>query len=173
MALDSLLAKLKCGVSPVADVQASNGKASGCNGSDTLAVSGVSGFAPRLDAETADTARNDAAVSRKPAPAERCTADTPDTVERINIANIVEKVGAGETVTKANIWRAAAPETHDRVIDDRRYCTECRNLSQSSVCRIAKPQTGALVVARRGYCPSLDIRIRCEGFAELEGLNSE
>lgn len=98
-------------------------------------------------------------------PADVCTADTLDTAERFNAANAARRVGAGGTAIRVNIWRTAEPQKHDGFADDRRYCTECRNLSQAGVCRIAKPQSGALVVARRGYCPSLDTLIRCKGFA--------
>ena len=47
--------------------------------------------------------------------------------------------------------------------DDRRRCTQCRNLPQG-VCSIAKPEKGALVVANRGYRPVI-LPLRCEGYS--------
>jgi hypothetical protein len=165
MSLESLLAKLKCDVSSVADVQVSNSRTSRCNGSDMTAVSDVSELALRLDTATPDTARTGCAVSPKSLPTEGCTADTLDTAKRPNLARVARKVGAGETAPCMNIWRTSEPPEHGLFADNRRYCTECRNLSRAGVCRIAEPKTGSPVVARRGYRPSLDMLIRCNGFA--------
>ena len=48
--------------------------------------------------------------------------------------------------------------------DDRRRCSQCGNLSNIGVCRIAEPKAGALVIANRGYRPVQDIPGRCRGF---------
>jgi len=47
--------------------------------------------------------------------------------------------------------------------DDRRRCTQCRNL-RGEMCSIAKPEAGALVVASRGYRPVI-LPLRCAGYA--------
>ena len=60
--------------------------------------------------------------------------------------------------------RAAAFPTTDPFPDDRRACSQCRNLRQR-VCTIAKPERGALVVANQGYRPALDTLQRCAGYA--------
>ena len=49
--------------------------------------------------------------------------------------------------------------------DDRRRCTECRNLAERGVCLAA--QRGEIVAAR-GYTPVPDILRRCVGFSPLE-----
>lgn len=48
--------------------------------------------------------------------------------------------------------------------DDRRRCTECRNLGERGVCVAA---THGLIAASRSYVPIRDILRRCEGFTPL------
>lgn len=92
--------------------------------------------------------------------------------EEINLHSLCSSPVVHKNVFISRPPEAASSKPAMAADHDRRYCTECRNLSQAGVCRIAKPQIGALVVARRGYCPSLDMLIRCKGFAELAGFNS-
>jgi hypothetical protein len=61
------------------------------------------------------------------------------------------------------ISAADAFEHDDKYGDDRRYCGDCLHLS-GSVCTLAYP--GGLVSAMTGYRPVLDLKRRCEGFAE-------
>lgn len=56
--------------------------------------------------------------------------------------------------------RATEVRTEDD-LDDRRFCTQCRNL-RAGVCIVAEP--GGLVSAIRGYRPSQDILHRCAAY---------
>ncbi|MER2539477.1 MAG: hypothetical protein ABTQ26_09570, partial [Azonexus sp.] len=52
--------------------------------------------------------------------------------------------------------------------DDRRTCSQCRNL-RHRICTIAKPERGALVVANRGYQPDPARLMRCAGYLPMVG----
>lgn len=180
---DSLLARLKCDVSNVSAVQASDSKAFACNGSATADVSGVSETRLRAEPDTADTACNGTDVSPEPAPIGACTSDTADTAEKPTRQADAQKVGADDTPMMEPFDREAFEERagicefdgglsredaeaiawHE---DDRRRCTQCQNRrAHDGVCRIAEPKAGALVVPNRSYTPDPVLSRRCEGYA--------
>lgn len=79
MGLESLLAMMKSGVSGVAEVQASNDGASGCNPPQPAGVSEVSIAMGGGHPDTPDTPRNLPEVSAQASNSKACTPDTPDT----------------------------------------------------------------------------------------------
>jgi len=75
------------------------------------------------------------------------------------------EAGAGETALQAD---KPAPDAgivaREGEGDNRRRCTECRNLGERGVCLAAQRRE---IVASRSYAPVRDILRRCEGFAPL------
>lgn len=91
-------------------------------------------------------------------------------IEETDPATIAEVIGQCQRDADARDYftrRAAELPKPDPFPDDRRTCSQCRNLRQR-VCAIAKPERGALVVANRGYRPDPARLLRCEGYAALE-----
>lgn len=111
MALDSLLASLKNDVSPVAAVQASNGRAFGCNVTATAAVSDVARPGTTANLDTAATAGVSVPYQRETASILGCTAETSATAEKNKVESKARKVGASDTATasrrKATLAEAA------------------------------------------------------------------
>ncbi len=104
------------------------------------------------------------------AEAETAVRDWLALIEETDPAIIAEVIGQCERDAEALDYftgRAAAelpkPEPFP---DDRRTCSQCRNLRQR-VCAIAKPEHGALVVANQGYRPAPARLWRCVGYAPL------
>ena len=64
-----------------------------------------------------------------------------------------------ETPSTAASYPAGLPTVRDT--DDRRTCSQCRNLA-SRVCTIAKP--GGIVSAIKGYRPDMERLRRCAGY---------
>ncbi len=91
-------------------------------------------------------------------------------IEETDLATIAEVIGQCQRDAEARDYftgRAAAElPKPDPFPDDRRTCTQCRNLRQQA-CAIAKPERGALVVANRGYRPDPVRLLRCAGYPPL------
>lgn len=156
MALDSLLASLKNGVTEVTRGTASNSKVLRCNPEEKPQVTRVTTHGRRRDFVTPVTPCNPAGVTLEPLPLQAVPSVTRVTPEIIN-------VGAGEQEQKAAIISPVSEASNDvqHDNDDRCFCGQCLNL-QGSVCSIACP--GGVVSANRGYRPVLDLQHRCAGF---------
>ena len=159
---DSLLAKLKCDVSNVSAVQASDSKAFARNGSATADVSGVSETRLRAEPDTADTACNGTDVSPEPAPIGACTSDTADTAEKATRQADALKVGADDTApTPAD---ARIQKVTDRLDVDpgQRYSIEAHHDTE--------PENVILTLAIRGKgtCELHIPKSRYDAFALLE-----
>jgi hypothetical protein len=87
--------------------------------------------------------------------------------DQVTIAEVIGQCQRDVEVRDCVIGRAvlALPKPGP-LPDDRRTCSQCRNLRQR-VCDIAKPERGALVVANRGYRPVPERLSRCVGYAPL------
>ncbi|AFL73572.1 hypothetical protein [Thiocystis violascens] len=120
MALESLLTLFDSDVSDVADVQASNGAASRCNGWEIRDVAAVAGSRepvtpasratiPATAAATSATAEKIVTLQPKPAPLLGCTAATPATAENSNAeckaANQGAKVPDRDQGPEGSEWR--------------------------------------------------------------------
>lgn len=73
----------------------------------------------------------------------------------ISASNEAHQVGADDTAIEAEL------PNPDPYPDDRRTCSQCKNLS-GRVCTIACP--GGVVSAVKGYTPNQTTLIRCAGF---------
>jgi len=104
MALDTLLASLKCGVSEVAGVQASHAKAIACNPVKLSGVAEVSDSTVSTTTATPETLPDTKEVSVKPRPTGSCTCETPETPETIEGEASAPRVGAGDTVIASCWW---------------------------------------------------------------------
>ena len=99
MALDSLLASLKSGVTEVAGVQACRTKALACNPAQLTEVAEVSGVTVETKAATPETLPIKTEVTAKPALTEACTCETPVTPETAR-----GQVGAGDMAIASRWW---------------------------------------------------------------------
>ncbi len=79
-------------------------------------------------------------------------------IEKINAANDALE-NTPETPSTAASYPAGLPTVPDT--DDRRTCSQCRNLA-SRVCSVARP--GGTVSAIKGYRPDLERLRRCAGY---------
>lgn len=104
MALDTLLASLKCRVSEVAGVQASHAKAIACNPVKLSGVAEVSDSTVSTTTETPETLPDTKEVSARPTPTAACTHETSVTPETIKGEASVPKVGAGDTAIASRRW---------------------------------------------------------------------
>ena len=104
MALDTLLASLKCGVSEVAGVQASHAKAIACNPVKLSGVAEVSASTVSTTTATPETLPDTKEVSARPTPTAACTHETSVTLETIKGEASVPKVGAGDTAIASRWW---------------------------------------------------------------------
>lgn len=90
-------------------------------------------------------------------------------IEETDPATIAEVVGQCQRDADARAYftARAANELPKQAADDddRRTCRQCRNLSVTGACSVAKP--GGLVSANRGYRPPADTPQRCNGFLSL------
>lgn len=107
MALDSLLASLKSGVTRVAGVQATHTKEFACNPTISPEVAQVSGDILVPTTATRVTPANTAGVTSKPASIRARTHETPVTPETINCEGSVTEgnpCGAADTATGSRWW---------------------------------------------------------------------
>jgi hypothetical protein len=104
MALDTLLASLKCGVSEVAGVQASRAKAITCNPVKLSGVAEVSGGSVDATTATPATSPDTKEVSVELPPTGACTRETPETLETIKDEVSAPRVGAGDTAIASRWW---------------------------------------------------------------------
>lgn len=196
MALETLLASLKCGVTEVAWVPASDTKAFACNPAKLREVAEVSGNTFGTSTVTPVTPAKTRGISAKRTPTGACTLVTRVTRKKINGEDGGPNIDTeGETITSrwwllhyvdhdptevsfafelshAEILEryedaiAAEPITPISLADGRYTCNQCRHLS-GRVCSVAGP--GNQVSASRGYTPQLNTLIRCAGYATKKG----
>ncbi len=124
MALDSLLASLKRGVTEVAGVQASRTKAFACNPERFTGVAEGSGVAAGIQTATPETPTGQLEVTAQPAPTEPCTHVTPVTPKPIKC-----EVGDGDTAITSRWWlihyldrdplevACCTAETHPKILE--------------------------------------------------------
>jgi len=105
MALDSLLALLKSGVTKATGVQASRTKDFACNPERLAGVTDVSGVVVEIKTATPETPNGKSEVTAQPWQTEACTHETPVTPKTINC-----EVGADDTAIASRWWLIHYPD---------------------------------------------------------------
>lgn len=77
------------------------------------------------------------------------------------LAYYPDAVAAEPIARVSNATNEAANDEGDKILDERRTCTQCQFL-RGRVCSVAKP--GGLVSANRGYQPNPETLQRCAGY---------
>lgn len=166
----SRLAMTKPDVTAVTNVQPSDIKAFGCNGSESANVTDVTHRIDCPDVVTAVTGSNGIDVTPKSPWIEACTAVTAVTsliTKALHDAVTAEPIADMPGNLLASFQADSAVDRNTSVLptvadsDDRRLCTQCLNL-RGRVCSIAGPSK--LVSARQGYQPMRDTLHRCAGY---------
>ena len=166
MALETLLASLKYGVSEVAGVQACKTKVFVCNPEKFTGVAEVSGSAVGTATETHETPPASIEVSVKPLPERACTCETPATPKTIKgeTSALIDPEAWEERAAIAEFDGGFSRDEAEQLAwreDDRRRCEQCKNLTGRH-CQAAKRGE---IVASRNYEPIPDMLKRCEGYA--------